>query len=150
MRALYAAEKIGVSAALFDQGLVREAIRPLRVALSLEPEIWASECLAELGEDHPYTGLSISLSGNRQLRDGRYGEALETLGKALNIQTKHHGEDSLEVASVQFSMALAYRELGFKGLAKGMFEPCWKTFARVHGPGHPHTKAALGELRKLH
>ena len=81
--------------------------------------------------------------GDVHRRMGGHEEALEHLSKALRIQRKALGEESLEVADVRLHTGLVYRSQGQAERARGLFEACAKTYARVYGPEHGMTQEAL-------
>ena len=74
---------------------------------------------------------------------GEPDAALEHLDKALKIQCKALGEESIEVADVRYNSALVYAQQGSDERARGLFGAAAKTYARVLGPGHEKTQAVL-------
>jgi Tfp pilus assembly protein PilF len=85
-----------------------------------------------------YMNIGITL-----VRMGELDAALEHLDKALKIQCKALGEESIEVADVRCRTATVYAQQGSDARARVLFGAAAKTYARVLGPGHEKTQAAL-------
>ena len=71
---------------------------------------------------------------------GEHDEALDHLSKALKIQLNALGEEGKEVADVRYDTGLVHRDQGQVERARGLFEACAKTLARVYGPDHLKTR----------
>ena len=121
------------------QGTFSEALEGYHGALDLQRKT--------LGEGHSNIGMTHWSIGTAHKQMGQHIKALKHLRKALKIQREALGEESFEVARVQYQIACVYSAQGLGDRAKGLFQVCAKTYARVCGPESDRTLDARRRAR---
>jgi len=117
------------------QGKHSEALGCLREALRIREKM--------LGDDHPDVGSMYQKIGLSHTELGEYEEAHRHLEKALDTFRKAKCGESEGVVEVQYSMAYLYKLQGLDTKAKELSGAAAKIYARVLGPEHSRTLAAL-------
>ena len=127
---------------LYGQGKYPEAIRIAKQVLAIRE--------ANLGSDHPDTGLSVYNLAALYEELGQYTSAETFYLRALAITESTQGPEHPDTGALLNSLAWLYRVIGKLANAEPLYVRALAISEKAKGPEHPDTGGPLNNLADLY
>jgi tetratricopeptide (TPR) repeat protein len=125
-----------------NQGRLAEAERACRSGLEIQEKAYS--------QNHPYVAYTLRILSEIYLKQARYRQAAETLGRAITIMRGFCLEDDQELAPFKVDMARLLTAQGEYVRAESYFKEAIASIENSYGLNHLYTTRVLSSVAALY